>query len=109
MQTIDEITLEYGHGQTYDDGNVTIYGHGDYEESSVLAGQRSRNFLESFEVDGDTPEALAQAKDKARGWIKDNYPNLPVNDLIDDDTKTSGTTHVDVDRMTAHLPDDDDF
>ena len=87
-----DLTLELGRGETYATGKPTLYGHGRYERSSVLAGQHRRVFIESWD-DIDTARAELKA-------AKIRYTDL---------TGTGGTTHVPVAGMVAHLPDDSDY
>jgi hypothetical protein len=77
-------TIERGsRGATYKNGdNVwTVYQHGTYPRSSVLAGQHRRQFLDEF----DSEEAARAA-----------YPDAQVSG----DTYTPPVVH--------HLPDDGD-
>ncbi len=79
-------TIERSHGETYHNPNEwDVYEHGVYEQSSVLAGQPKRVW-----IDGGfkSPE---EAKVK--------YPDANI---------IEGTTHIPVDIMTAHLPDEED-
>lgn len=82
------LTLEWGRGETYDSRKPTLYGHGRYKRSSVLAGQSRRVFLESWEDLDEARTALAEAR-------------LKYKDL----TSTGGSTHRPVSQMVAHLPD----
>jgi len=80
------LTIERQRGETYSRSTFAVYEHGVYPRSSVLAGQPSRRFIDGgFE----TPEA-AQAK----------YPDATI---------IAGSTHIPVDVLTAHLPDDTDY
>ena len=83
------LTLEFGRGQTYRNNNPTLYGHSTYGRSSVLAGQRRRVFLESWDT-----------VDEARAELK--AAKIRYTDLCD----TRGSTHIPVDVITAGLPDD---
>jgi hypothetical protein len=81
-----DLTIEREHGETYSRATFAVYEHGTYPRGSVLAGQPSRRFIDGgFE----TPEA-AKAK----------YPHANI---------IGGTTHIPVDVLTAHLPDDSDY
>lgn len=40
----------------------SVYGHGEYEESSVLAGQYRRAFLDSFDTLEEAVKAYPQAE-----------------------------------------------
>lgn len=82
------LTLEWGRGETYRSGRPTLYGHGRYKRSSVLAGQSKRVFLECWDNLDEARAALAEA-------------GLKYQDLTD----TGGSTHRPVAEMTAHLPD----
>ena len=85
-----DLTLELGRGETYATGKPTLYGHGRYGRSSVLAGQHRRVFIESWD-DIDTARAELKA-------AKIRYTDM---------TGTGGSTHTPVERMVAHLPDDE--
>jgi len=81
------LTLEFGRGQTYRNNNPTLYGHSTYGRSSVLAGQRRRVFLESWDT---VDEARAELK-----AAKIRYTDL---------TKEHGSTYAL--PCLSHLPDD---
>ena len=75
-----------GHGETYHrTTGYTVYGHDTYPPHSVLAGSPRRTWEGHF----DTIEAARAA--------------FPAADLI------AGTTHIPVDVLTAHLPDEPDY
>lgn len=80
----DDLTIERGRGATYSNNRWTVYKHGIYPRSSVLAGQSSRTFIESF----DSLDA-AQAK-------------FPTATVID-----GGSTYRP--PYLGHLPDDGDY
>jgi len=84
------LTLEFGRGQTYRNNNPTLYGHSTYGRSSVLAGQRRRVFLESWDT---VDEARAELK-----AAKIRYTDL---------TKEHGSTYAP--PCLSHLPDDTDY
>lgn len=77
------LTIEMGRGATYRNSKFTVYEHGVYPRSSVLAGQSRRRWLDDF----DTLEEAKAA-----------YPEADV--LVD------GSTYAEPDL--SHLPDDDD-
>jgi hypothetical protein len=80
------MTIERARGETYSRSTFAVYEHGIYPRSSVLAGQASRRWVEG----GFATVEAARAK----------YPAAkPI----------AGTTHVPVDQLTAHLPDDGDY
>ena len=58
MSKFDSFTIE---PNLYGGGGVAVYGHGVYEESSVLAGQARRVFIESY----DTAEQARAAYPRA--------------------------------------------
>ena len=80
------LTIEREHGETYSRSTFAVYEHGTYPRSSVLAGQPSRRFING----GFKTVEEAKAK----------YPNARI---------IPGTTHIPVDVLTAHLPDDSDY
>lgn len=85
-------TLEHGHGETYDTGGrPVLYGHGTYERSSVLTGQSLRHYFQEW----NTWEEARQ--------------DLAAIGLDYEDWEDGGNTHIPVDLMTAHLPDDSDY
>lgn len=89
---LSSLTLEWGRGATYANGQPTLYGHGTYPRSSVLAGQHKRVFLDSFDSPEEAIEYLTAAGVK--------YDNLLGN---------HGSTYEDVESKVAHLPDTPDF
>lgn len=86
MARLDRFTIEMGRGATYQNHRWTVYQHGTYPRGSVLAGQPSRRFVESYE----SLEAAQAA-----------YPHAEV-------LAHGGTTYRDINAMTAHLPGEDD-
>jgi hypothetical protein len=91
IKSFKDLTLEFGRGETYCSGRPTLYGHSTYGRSSVLAGQSRRVFLEDWD-DLETAKAeLAAAKIR--------FTNICG----------SGSTHVPVDSMVSHLPDEGDY
>lgn len=82
-------TLEHGRGQTYNTGKPTLYFHDEYPNYSVMAGCPRRHYVTEFsdlESAKETLEAIG----------------LEYTDMMD----SYGTTHVDVNDATRHLPDD---
>ena len=78
-------TIEPSRGATYNDPNrVTVYEYGVYPSSSVLAGQTSRSFVDSF----DSVEEAQAA-----------YPDAEVSESLYEVTRPS----------VAHLPDGPDI
>jgi hypothetical protein len=59
-------TIERGQGETYRDGNWTLYAHGTYPRGSVLAGQPSRTFVTSTDNTDEGREALESACKEAK-------------------------------------------
>lgn len=90
-------TLESGRGETYCSGKPTLYGHSTYERSSVLAGREQRVFIEQW----DSWEAARADLAKA----KKDFPKFKYEDF----GEVGGTTHVPVDQIVSHLPDDTDY
>tara|TARA_R110000824_G_scaffold150836_2_gene321606 strand:- start:10532 stop:10879 length:348 start_codon:yes stop_codon:yes gene_type:complete len=87
-----DFTIEPGSGQTYHTGNPTLYFHHQYGKGSVLEGQSCRNYLGAVCPAG-----------KEREFI-DSLPDA----LKKITHHIAGTTHRDVDQMTAHLSDGPD-
>ena len=77
-------TIERQQGETYRRNTFAVYEHSIYPRTSVLAGQPCRRF-----VDG----GFATVKE-----AQEQYP---------DATPIEGTTHIPVDVLTRHLPDED--
>jgi hypothetical protein len=90
-------TIELGRGETYSSGDWTIYAHDSYPRSSVLSGRERRTFIWSFDADryGDSGQEAAIQACKAAGVWK--Y------------TSVSGSTHVPIEQIVSHLPDDTDY
>jgi hypothetical protein len=86
MAKREYITIEMGRGATYRSGRWTAYKHGTYPRHSVLAGQPSRTFLDSF-------DSLDEAKAK--------YPTAEVWDA-------PGASSYQPPYL-GHLPDDGDY
>ncbi len=84
-------TLESGRGQTYSSGNPTLYAHNTYPRGSVLAGRPERMFLEAWDSWGQARAELARV------------PGLKYDDYGPE----GGTTHLDIDALTAGLPDNE--
>jgi hypothetical protein len=86
-------TLEQGRGQTYSTGKPTLYAHDAYPRSSVLYGRERRRYVHGF-------DSIEQAMDMLKG--------RPIMRYLDN-MMEGGTTHIDVDIVTSHLPDDTDY
>ncbi len=90
-------TLEPGRGQTYRNNDATLYGHNTYPRGSVLAGQPQRVFVEQWDDWAQARADLAEVAKQVKGFKYDDYG------------EQGGTTHIDVDVLTRHLPDDTDY
>ena len=90
-------TVEAGRGQTYASGEPTLYGHGEYERGSVLAGQPKRCFLDSWDTQAEADAAVAALRARFGKKLK-----LEV---------IAGSTHIDCDELCdrAGLPHDEDY
>lgn len=55
-------SIEFGRGETYSNDKYTVYEHGVYPESSVLAGCPSRKWLDEFETLEEAQAAYPDAK-----------------------------------------------
>ena len=89
-------TVEFGRGETYANRELTVYSHDDYERSSVLYGRERRMWIDSFDrgaTEQDAHETIAAA-----GATKITHFMLE-----------GGTTHVPIDQIVSHLPDDTDY
>jgi len=94
-----EWTIEMSNGETYSNNSWAIYAHDEYPRSSVLAGQPRRTYVWEFDEEnypGEAgKEAAIQACKTAGVW---KYTSV-----------CDGSTHIPVDQMVAHLPDDTDY
>lgn len=88
-------TLKRGRGETYRHGRPMLYAHSIYEESSVLAGQPRRLFVEQWDTWDEARAALAEIRKKDRTFKFDNYG------------EGGGTTYIPSKVLTRHLPDDE--
>lgn len=95
-KSLKYFTLEPGAGETYRTNKPTLYGHGSYPRSSVLYGRERRVFIDSFETEPEADEAIKAAKKlSSRKRVKVE--------------KIGGSTHVPIDQIVSHLPDDTDY
>lgn len=72
-------TIEMGRGATYSNDKFTVYEHGTYERSSVLAGQSRRSWLDDF----DTLEQAKAAYPDAKVCCGSTYTPPSLNHLPD--------------------------
>jgi len=83
-------TLEYGQGETYQNGKPTLYAHSTYERSSVLSGRPQRVFVANWETEQEAEAAIKATKKQ--------YPKFKCSSQL------GSTTHIPVSVITAHLP-----
>lgn len=88
-------TLERSRGETYSHARPMLYAHSVYEESSVLAGQPRRLFVDQWETFDDARAALAEVRKRDRSFKFDDYG------------EAGGTTYIPSSVLTRHLPDDE--
>lgn len=88
-------TLEPGKGETYRTDKPTLYAHGVYERSSVLAGRPKRLYVHCW----DTWE---EARTAVNQWRQDFGQSFRCDEL-------QGSTHIPSSRLVSHLPDDTDY
>ncbi len=88
-------TLETGRGETYRHAQPMLYAHSIYEQSSVLAGQPRRLFVEQWGTWDEARAVLAEVHKADRTF------------LFDDFGAGGGTTHIPSYVLTRHLPDDE--
>jgi len=90
------LTIEKGYGETYrqQGPGVTLYLHGTYDDSSVLAGQPKRVYVQSFE-EFPTEEQNIQA---AQQFAAQSYPQYRV------DVMMGGSSFIPSEVLTRHLP-----
>lgn len=91
-------SVEYGRGETYANSRVTLYALDNYERSSVLYGRERRCWVGEFESVADARETLRECKaERITDW------------QIDEDGLGAGSSHVPIDQIVSHLPDDTDY
>jgi hypothetical protein len=79
-----EQVIEPNRGQTYSRPGVAVYEYGVYPRSSVLAGQTSRRFVESYETVEEAQKAYPTARvSDSCGYRAPSLSHLPDNDLGD--------------------------
>lgn len=96
---VRSFTLEYGRGETYS-GGLVLYGHGRYPRSSVLSGQDSRHWIQSFESRAAADEAIAYLRQHLGRKFR-------FDDWAEGDS--CGSSYVPVEQVVSHLPDDTDY
>lgn len=74
------MTIEFGNGATYRNNRYTVYEHGVYGKSSVLAGQHKRVWMDDFNTLEEAKSAYPQAK-----WSGPTYHPPHLDDLPDRD------------------------
>ena len=72
QKDIDSVSIEWrkSHYPPYE-FECLVYGYGVYEESSVLAGQTRRVFLDRFETEDERAEGLPQGRRRRDGVVAD--------------------------------------
>lgn len=90
-------TVEYGKGETYSNGDITLYSHDNYERSSVLYGRRRRCWIGSLDSSPNAEQVMRDSCKEA-GIMK-----------ITEFMLGGGTTHIPVEQVVSHLPDDTDY
>lgn len=78
----ENLTIERGRGMTYANNDFTVYRHGIYPRSSVLAGQDKRSFVNSYSTLEEARKAYPQAEVLVDGGS--TYQALNLNHLPDD-------------------------
>lgn len=72
------LTIELGRGATYANNLYTVYRHGTYERSSVLAGSPKREWVDDFETLEEAQAAYPDADVCVGGTT---YQPLSLNHL----------------------------
>ena len=90
-------TLESARGETYNRPEPVLYAHSTYERGSVLSGKPQRIWVESWDSWEEARTALAEFK-KANPKFK-----------YTDEGPTGGSSHIPIEQMVAHLPDDTNY
>lgn len=75
-KTYDYYTLRHGRY-----GGIDVLGWGTYPDSSVLAGQAMKVFLDNFETEEEARKAYPQAENFSSHWTE---PQVSLNHLPDD-------------------------
>jgi hypothetical protein len=72
------LTIEYpSSGATYSEDRYGVYRYDVYPESSVLAGQERRSFLDSFKTLDEAKAAYPDAEFSAPGYREIVIPHTP--------------------------------
>jgi hypothetical protein len=83
----DYLTLQYK-----GEGDIAVYGWSTYEESSVLAGQPMKVWLDSFGTEEEARAAFPQAGGFSSKWTE---PQVNLNHLPDENTPVAGGMYPD--------------
>jgi len=94
---VEAFSLEPGQGETYSSNRPTLYAHSTYGRSSVLAGRERREFVEMWNSWAEARTALDEVKKKIKRFKYDDFG------------EQGGTSHIPIDMMVSHLPDDTDY
>lgn len=81
-----------------EDGSVDVLGYYEYEQSSVLAGQIGKVFIETFDfnADGQSAEAAAEAKYGSMNWFNQyTSPQVSLSHLPGEDDPVPGGMYPD--------------
>lgn len=82
MSDFDSYTIE-----PFED-KFAVYGHGTYEESSVLAGQYRRCFIDMYDTEEEAQKAHPEAESSGStkfmsDQMMDSFENSPAPDWFD--------------------------
>jgi hypothetical protein len=70
--------IEYpSSGATYSRNEYGVYRYDEYPESSVLAGQERRSFLDSFPTLAEAKKAYPDAEESGCGYQQLEIPHTP--------------------------------
>ena len=86
---MDTTQFDYLTIEPFEDGKFAVYGHGEYEASSVLAGQYRRAFVELYDTQEEAVAAFpdAQVEEGSTKFMADmaaaSFDNMPEPDWFD--------------------------
>lgn len=83
-QKFDYWTLRHGRGPF---AGVDVLGWGTYPDSSVLAGQPMKVFLDNFPTEAEARAAYPQAENFSSAWTD---PQVSLSHLPDENTPAPG-------------------
>ena len=86
-----KVKFDYYEKRGHEDGTVDVIGWGTYGRSSVLSGQASKHFLDSFESE-EAAEAVYGSMNWNNKWLE---PQVSLNHLPGEDDFVPGGAYPD--------------